>query len=64
MRLRSLLEQIIAEHTGQPLEKVSKDTDRDFILTAPEAQEYGAVDEILSRRGLTAQVAGVSSNGA
>jgi ATP-dependent Clp protease, protease subunit len=58
------LEQIIAEHTGQPLEKVSKDTDRDFILTAPEAKEYGAVDEILSRRGLTAQVAGVSSNGA
>ena len=64
IRLRNLLEQIISEHTGQPLEKVSKDTDRDFILTAPEAKEYGAVDEILSRRGLTAQVAGVSSNGA
>jgi ATP-dependent Clp protease protease subunit len=64
MRLRSLLEQIIAEHTGQSLEKVSKDTDRDFILTAVEAKEYGVVDEILSRRGLTAQVAGVSSNGA
>jgi ATP-dependent Clp protease protease subunit len=64
MRLRALLEKIIAEHTGQPLEKVSKDTDRDFILTALEAKEYGAVDEILSRRGLTAQVAGVSSNGA
>jgi ATP-dependent Clp protease protease subunit len=64
MRLRSLLEQIIAEHTGQPLEKVTKDTDRDFILTAQEAKEYGVVDEILSRRGLTAQVAGVSSNGA
>ena len=64
MRLRQLLEQIIAEHTGQPLEKVTKDTDRDFILTAQEAKEYGVVDEILSRRGLTAQVAGVSSNGA
>jgi ATP-dependent Clp protease protease subunit len=64
MRLRSLLEQIIAEHTGQPMEKVTKDTDRDFILTAQEAKEYGIVDEILSRRGLTAQVAGVSSNGA
>jgi ATP-dependent Clp protease protease subunit len=64
MRLRTLLEQIIAEHTGQPLEKVTKDTDRDFILTAQEAKEYGVVDEILSRRGLTAQVAGVSSNGA
>jgi ATP-dependent Clp protease protease subunit len=64
MRLRSLLEQIISEHTGQPLDKVTKDTDRDFILTAQEAKDYGAVDEILSRRGLAAQVAGVSSNGA
>ena len=64
MRLRTLLEQIISEHTGQPLEKVTKDTDRDFILTAQEAKDYGCVDEILSRRGLAAQVAGVSSNGA
>jgi ATP-dependent Clp protease protease subunit len=64
MRLRALLEQIISEHTGQPLDKVTKDTDRDFILTAQEAKDYGAVDEILSRRGLAAQVAGVSSNGA
>jgi len=64
MRLRSLLEQIVSEHTGQPLDKVTKDTDRDFILTAQEAKDYGAVDEILSRRGLAAQVAGVSSNGA
>ncbi|HEX3299155.1 MAG TPA: ATP-dependent Clp protease proteolytic subunit [Actinomycetota bacterium] len=64
MRLRALLEEIISEHTGQPLEKVTKDTDRDFILTAQEAKDYGAVDEILSRRGLAAQVAGVSSNGA
>jgi ATP-dependent Clp protease, protease subunit len=64
MRLRALLEHIISEHTGQPLEKVTKDTDRDFILTAQEAKDYGCVDEILSRRGLAAQVAGVSSNGA
>jgi ATP-dependent Clp protease protease subunit len=64
MRLRALLEQIISGHTGQPLEKVTKDTDRDVILTAQEAKDYGIVDEILSRRGLAAQVAGVSSNGA
>jgi len=64
MRLRTLLEEIISEHTGQPLEKVTKDTDRDFILTAQEAKDYGCVDEILSRRGLAAQVAGVSPNGA
>jgi len=64
MRLRALLEQIISTHTGQSLEKVSKDTDRDFILTAVEAKEYGVIDDILSRRGITPEVAGVSSNGA
>jgi ATP-dependent Clp protease, protease subunit len=64
MRLRSLLEDIISQHTGQPLEKVTKDTDRDFILTAQEAKDYGVVDDILSRRGITAEVAGVGSNGA
>jgi ATP-dependent Clp protease protease subunit len=64
MRLRALLEQIISQHTGQTLEKVSKDTDRDFILTAIEAKDYGVIDDILSRRGITPEVAGVSSNGA
>jgi ATP-dependent Clp protease protease subunit len=64
MRLRALLEHIIATHTGQSLEKVSKDTDRDFILTADEAKDYGVIDDILSRRGITPEVAGVSSNGA
>jgi ATP-dependent Clp protease protease subunit len=64
MRLRALLEHIIATHTGQSLEKVSKDTDRDFILTADEAKDYGVIDDILSRRGITPSVAGVSSNGA
>ncbi|MGE5225856.1 MAG: ATP-dependent Clp protease proteolytic subunit [Planctomycetaceae bacterium] len=64
VRLRELLDAIIAKHTGQPLEKVSKDTDRDFILTAEEALAYGVVDEIISGRGITAEVAGPSSNGA
>jgi ATP-dependent Clp protease, protease subunit len=64
MRLRALLEEIISQHTGQPLEKVTKDTDRDFILTAMEAKDYGIIDDILTRRGLTAEVAGVSANGA
>ncbi len=64
MRLRALLEQIISTHTGQSLEKVSKDTDRDFILTADEALAYGVIDEIISRRGIGPEVAGVSSNGA
>jgi ATP-dependent Clp protease protease subunit len=50
VRNRALMHEIIAQHTGQPLEKVAKDTDRDFILTAEQAVEYGAVDEIISSR--------------
>jgi ATP-dependent Clp protease protease subunit len=48
MRLRALLEQIISEHTGQPLEKVTKDTDRDFFMDAEEAREYGIVDRVIT----------------
>ncbi len=50
LRYRRLLDEILAEHTGQTLEKVSKDTDRDFIMTADEAKAYGIVDEIISTR--------------
>jgi len=50
VRMRSLLDQILAKHTGQALEKVSKDTDRDFIMTADQAQAYGMIDGIISRR--------------
>lgn len=50
MKMKDLLSQILAKHTGQPLEKVEADTDRDFILTSEEAKEYGLVDEILDRR--------------
>jgi ATP-dependent Clp protease protease subunit len=50
LRYRRLLEEIIARHTGQSLERVSADTDRDFILTAEEAVGYGAVDEVISSR--------------
>jgi ATP-dependent Clp protease protease subunit len=64
MRLRGLLEQIIARHTGQTLEKVSKDTDRDFILTAEEAKEYGVIDEIITGRGITPEMVVTSPNGA
>lgn len=50
VRNREVLNAIVARHTGQPLEKVTKDTDRDFILTAEQAVEYGAVDEIIMSR--------------
>jgi ATP-dependent Clp protease, protease subunit len=49
-RYRMLLEHLIAEHTGQPLERVTKDTDRDFILTAQQAVAYGVVDEVIESR--------------
>ena len=50
LRMRDLLDQMIAHHTGQPLEKVKKDTDRDFIMSADEAKVYGIVDEVITTR--------------
>ena len=47
LRIRSLMEQMIADNTGQPVEKVSRDVERDKYLTAQEAIEYGLIDEIL-----------------
>jgi ATP-dependent Clp protease, protease subunit len=56
-RYRKLLEELIAEHTGQTLEKVAKDTDRDYILTADEAVEYGVVDEVITSRKIKPELA-------
>ncbi len=50
MRMKSRLNQILANHTGQPMEKIDKDTDRDYILQASEAVEYGLVDQVISKR--------------
>jgi ATP-dependent Clp protease protease subunit len=50
LRYRQLLDEIMAQHTGQSIEKVSKDTDRDFIMTAEQAKEYGIIDEVISSR--------------
>jgi ATP-dependent Clp protease protease subunit len=44
------MEEIIAEHSGQPLEKVSKDMERDYFLTAEEAKRYGIIDEVIAHR--------------
>jgi len=49
LRLQEKLNHIISSHTGQPFEKVSKDTDRDFFLGAEQAVEYGIIDEILKK---------------
>jgi ATP-dependent Clp protease protease subunit len=47
LRQRRLIDEILARHSGQPLAKISEDTDRDFILTAEQAKAYGLVDEVL-----------------
>lgn len=51
-RIRDLLDSILATKTGQPLEKITADTDRDFIMTADEAVEYGIIDRVLQSRRL------------
>jgi len=51
MRMRSLLEQMLADHSNRTLEQVGKDIERDKILTAEEALEYGLIDRVLSTRG-------------
>jgi ATP-dependent Clp protease, protease subunit len=52
--LRARLDEILAAHTGQTVEKVKTDTDRDFIMTAEQAKEYGMVDEVITARKLVA----------
>ena len=52
VRMREALDEILAHHTGQEVDKVSKDTDRDFIMSATEARDYGIVDEVISNREL------------
>jgi ATP-dependent Clp protease protease subunit len=50
LRLRDRLNEILAYHTGKPLEAITKDTDRDFFMSADEAKEYGLVDEVVKSR--------------
>lgn len=50
LRLRERLNQILVDHTGQTMERIEKDTDRDYFMGANEAKEYGIVDEVLTRR--------------
>lgn len=49
-RLKESLEDVLAYHTGQTSEKISTDTDRDFVMTADEAKEYGIIDEVIDNR--------------
>jgi ATP-dependent Clp protease protease subunit len=57
---RHRVEEVLAEHTGQPVDRIARDTDRDYILGAPEAVAYGLVDEVLQTRRLQAVAARAS----
>src|SRR5262245_53777250 len=52
LRMRELLEEILARHTGQPIERIHGDTDRDFVMEAMEAKEYGIIDDVIVSRAL------------
>jgi len=62
IRMRELLDRILAHHTGQSEEKVGHDTDRDFIMSAPEAKDYGIVDEVITNRELASVAAAAGVN--
>ncbi len=49
LRIRELMNKIMASHTGQSVEQIERDTDRDFSMTAPQARDYGLVDDIIDR---------------
>jgi ATP-dependent Clp protease protease subunit len=49
LRLRAICNKILSEHTGQPLEKIEHDVDRDYIMTAEESKQYGIVDQVIVR---------------
>lgn len=51
LRIRTILNKILAHHTGQPFERIEKDVERDYIMTADQSKEYGIIDEVISKRG-------------
>ena len=62
IRMRRMLDEILATHTGQDAEKIGRDTDRDFIMTAPQAKEYGIIDEIIESREAADELLAVASS--
>ena len=51
LKIRKIINEILSQHTNQPLKRIEKDTDRDFWMSALEAKEYGIVDEVIAKRG-------------
>jgi ATP-dependent Clp protease protease subunit len=50
LRMRTILNRILANHTRQPLDRIEKDVERDYIMTAEQSKEYGIIDEVISKR--------------
>ena len=61
LRLKIQLEEIMAQHTGQPVERIATDTDRDFVMTAAEARDYGLIDEVISTRNSVDRTAAIAA---
>ena len=51
-RLKTSLEEVLSSHTGQPIERIAADTDRDFVMTAEQAKDYGIIDEVIEARSV------------
>jgi ATP-dependent Clp protease protease subunit len=56
LKVRDTLNKILSEHTGQPIEKIREDTERDYFMTAEEAKEYGIIDKIITTREMQDQL--------
>ena len=56
-----LLEEVLARHTGQDIARIHQDTDRDFVLTAAEAKEYGIIDEVINERSIVDNTGAISA---
>ena len=63
LRMRRMLDEILATHSGQDVAKVSRDTDRDFIMTAEEAKQYGIIDDIIESRQTAEGLVSASTGG-
>jgi len=59
LRMRDLMEQMLARHTGQTLERIHVDTDRDFVMEADEAREYGIIDTVIESRTVADQTGAI-----
>jgi len=54
LRMKTMLNQLLVDHTGQPMKRIKKDTDRDFFMSSDEAKEYGLIDEVVKRKAVDA----------